>query len=236
MKPLMGTILGTLLPEAARRRAGEMILAGCVELYAKGIVVNTSHDLAEIAEIKRATGQRLFMPLDPLCQPKAAAHDTLLTILTEEGEAVACVGSRFLHLDGSLYEALVTKSLFYAEPEMAHPTDRCIVTADFAHQIEDCPYVLTGGIWVAPRKGRADLVAAMLRLHNTFIVSEYLFTWMVGFAEQDVAQRHGLSSYGYDFAQSGVRLEFPARGIVADTFLLAAKRRHARRLYLPEAQ
>jgi hypothetical protein len=235
MRPLVEVILGTLLPEAVRRRAGEIVLSGCTALFAKGIIANISHDLNDIAEIKRRTKQRLFMALDPACQPKAAAHDTVITVLTENGEAVACVGSRFLQLDGTLHDALVSKTLFYADPAMAHPSDRCIVTADLAREIEDCPCVVTGGIWVAPRHGRQDLVAAMLRLHNTFIVSEHLFTWMVGFAEQDVTQRYGLSSYGYDFAQSGVRLEFPERGIVTDTFLLAAKRRRARQLYLSEA-
>jgi hypothetical protein len=237
MKPFVETILGTLLPPPVRRATGERILAICTALHAKGLVAKIAHDLDAIASIKRATGQRLFQIFDPRHQPQASARDTVITVLErlDNGDPIACVGSRYMRLEGTLHDAMVSRRLFYADPEATGaPSDRCVVTADAAHQIEDAELCVTGAVWIDRHYAGQHLLKPLMTLNHTYALSEWHWLWMVGFAEERVTVHCGLRDYGYDFAQAGVTLDFPAAGIEAETFLLAAKRRHARRLYLPE--
>jgi hypothetical protein len=227
-------IAAPLLPQLVRIEVGKRLIAITDALDAAGLRVYLAHDLDTIARIKRDTGQILFQPFNPDFWPNVGGpHEVVVVMVERDGKVVACCATRRIELENSLYDNLVTRRLFYANPHVAGREGRCIVTAELAHQIEDCPIALSGCVWVDASVMQHRLVEPMMRIAHTWAISTWYVTWLIGFAEERVTRLLGFDAYGYDQAHRRVAMDFPALGINVDTFLLASTRRKARGLYLP---
>ena len=226
-----------LLPQLVRIEVAKRLIAITDALLIEHkLEVYLSHDLEDIARVKRDTKQILFQPFNPVFWPDVGGpHEVAIVVVERGGIPVACCATRLIQLDNSLADNLVTRRLFYPDPHVKGLEGRCIVTAQLAHQIEDVPIALSGCVWADINSTPRGLIGQIMKILHTWAVSHWYATWFVGFADERVTRLLGFDAYGYDQAHKRVVMDFPGLGITVDTFLLASTRRKARGLYLPNA-
>jgi hypothetical protein len=185
-------------------------------LEENGLRAVVSHDLRTVAKLHRASGgrmKRLIQTNDPQYHPNATPADTMVMALMRDGVPQGCVASRLIWCERSLAEEMESGRLWVSHPKsMWMPEDRCIVRAPVAKQIRACYIVFTGSIYLAQGVTGGTTLAAMLRLHYTWLVAHWRFSWLTGIIEGALARRHIFDVYGMAAMDIGVWRTRPGEG------------------------
>jgi hypothetical protein len=185
-------------------------------LEENGLRAVVSHDLRTVTKLHRSSGgrmKRIIQTNDPRYHPNATPADTMVLALMRDGVPQGCVASRLLWCERSLAEEMESGRLWVSHPaSMWKAEDRCIVRAPIAKQIRACNVVFTGSIYLAQGVTGGTTLAAMLRLHYTWLAAHWRFSWLTGIIEGALARRHIFDVYGMAAMDIGVWRTRPGEG------------------------
>ncbi len=207
----LDALTGTALPAAERTRIGRYVAPDLVRnAAAAGFDIVVSHDLRSLSAIRAADPDRmsLYQLSRHDLHPDAGPHDTVIVALLREGVPVACGSMRLRWIEGSLREALESKTLLYADPRQAPADELVVCRAAQADVIRSCHVAVAGALWTsraATAGGGAASPATrwVVRCLNLIATANYRWSWCVSVSLLGLMRQAG-PIYGADGMSPGV--------------------------------
>jgi hypothetical protein len=200
-------------------------------LEAQGLRAVMSHQLITVAKLHHASGgrmKRIIQTNDPRFQPNAAPTNTMVLALLRDGVPQGCIASRVIWCERSLKDEMESGRFWVARPAtMWTGADRCIVRAMAAKSIRACNVVFTGSVYLAQEMTGGQTLAAMVRLHNIWVLCHWRWSWILAMIEGAIARRHVFDVYGLTSLDMGLWRTRPGEGEELHKYELASCDREA---------
>ncbi len=224
--PFLDAVHGRALDRLDRMLVGLQVAPALANAAAAaGFVPMVGNDLRILKAIKQGDPDRasLYQLSRPELHPGHGPHDTVIVVLTRDGEIVASGSARIRWVDGTLCQAFERRTLLYDDVMQAPPGERIICRAAKAHVIRDCHVAVAGGLWVDRRHSSADskVIRLLVRMLNLLATANYHWSYCISVSHPPL-MRHAFPIYGADGVDSGVIVEVDGRPI--ETVLVHASR------------
>jgi hypothetical protein len=177
------------------------------ELARNGLRLFVGHDLRLIARVQRENSERmrLVQTNNPDFHPSATPSDTNVMVLMRDGAALGCIAARLIWCERTLADEMASGRFWVDEPEtMWTAEDRCVTEAYIAKTIRACQISFTGSLFLSREVTGGKVAAALMRLHNLWLLCHWRWSWAVGLVEGPLARRHAFEVYGATSLHTGV--------------------------------
>jgi hypothetical protein len=237
--PFLDAVHGRALDRLDRALVGLQVAPALANAAAEaGFVPMVGNDLRILKAVKQGDPDRasLYQLSRPELHPGHGPHDTVIVVLTRDGEIVASGSARIRWVNGTLCEAFERRTLLYDDVMQAPPAERIICRAAKAQVIRDCHVAVAGGLWVDRRHSSADsrVIRLLVRMLNLLATANFHWSYCISVSHPPL-MRHAFPIYGADGVDSGVIVEVDGRPI--ETVLVHASRdRFLGNLRLPAYQ
>ena len=238
-------------PERVRILGAEILPRLLEALSQKRLCPLVGHDLNIVSRVCERSGgeMRLIQLSDPRYHPNASPADSNILVVQHDGEIVGCVASRLIWCEHSLAEEMESGRFWVSDPTtMWSPELRCFTTAISAVTIRACFVVYSGSVYLAPEFRGGNTLAAMIRLHNLWLICHWRWSWLVGIVRGDLLHHHAFDIYGSHSIQQALwrdregdgemtryHLGFTDRAVAMDAWLRPEMGDLSRPLGLPPA-